>query len=96
MTVPTCSPASARVRYLGFSPLMIWTCRIWPKPRPYANWITPRPNQTTDDTAPYLIPSIMRASAMRSTSTAPSVIIMLRWSRKNRSIGNSFDRPMPP
>src|SRR5262245_12534388 len=38
----------------------------------------------------------MRASAMRSTSTAPSVIIMLRWSRKKRSIGSSLDRPMPP
>jgi len=41
-------------------------------------------------------PRIMRASAIRSTSIAPSVIIMLRWSRKKRSIGSSFDSPMPP
>ena len=44
----------------------------------------------------HLTPRIMRASAMRSTSMEPSVIIMLRWSRKKRSIGSSFDSPMPP
>src|SRR5271166_2967409 len=44
----------------------------------------------------HLTPRIMRASAIRSTSIEPSVIIMLRWSRKKRSIGSSFDNPMPP
>jgi hypothetical protein len=59
------------------------------------------PNCSGDDIVllglqPYLRSRIMRARAMRSTSIEPSVIIMLRWSRKKRSIGSSFDSPMPP
>ena len=37
-----------------------------------------RTRQTGGQVARYLVLRIMRASAMRSTSTAPSVIIMLR------------------
>src|SRR5215469_9391099 len=37
-----------------------------------------------------------RASAILRISIGPSVIIMLRWSRQNFSIGRSVASPMPP